>query len=52
MESTVYKTDKWYHCPTCLNYSLTPMECCGEQMVEEIDDEEKPYEPVEDYELQ
>jgi hypothetical protein len=33
-------TGRWYHCPTCWNYSVRPMECCGENMVEEADEEE------------
>lgn len=38
MELAVYKTDKWFRCPSCLNYSINPMECCGESMIEESDD--------------
>lgn len=34
---------KWYHCPQCWNYSIQPMECCGEFMVEEYEDEEIMY---------
>ncbi|AKM82028.1 MAG: hypothetical protein UT28_C0001G0217 [Berkelbacteria bacterium GW2011_GWE1_39_12] len=30
---------KWFRCPNCSNYSLTPMECCGENMVEEHEEE-------------
>lgn len=38
-------TKKWYRCPYCWNYSVRPMKCCGENMVEvvEEDDDEKEF---------
>lgn len=30
---------KWYHCPCCLNYSIEPMKCCGQMMIEEESEE-------------
>lgn len=32
-------TGRWFRCPNCLNYSTIPMECCGEMMVEEHEED-------------
>lgn len=32
---------KWYYCPYCSNYSTQPMECCGENMIEVVEEEEE-----------
>jgi len=34
------RKDIWYYCPTCSNYSLHPMECCGEMMIKDETDTE------------